>query len=255
MGSNANIYIGCAGWSIPSIYANYPEIPRAGSQLERYASVLSAVEINSSFYRPHRPETYARWRDTTPPLFRFSVKMPKAITHEKKLVDIDVLLDRFIVEVTQLEEKLGCLLLQLPPKLKFDQCIANRFFAALQKRTAVKVMCEPRHPSWFQNDVTELFMTHHITRVIADPPIAGVGHMPLPKSDTVYIRLHGSPNMYRSPYSENYLNELGRWIELQVNEGSQVWCIFDNTAEGAALENALFLQKWILDLSKKTILT
>ncbi|MGZ3159643.1 MAG: DUF72 domain-containing protein [Burkholderiaceae bacterium] len=241
MESNANIYIGCAGWSIPSIYANDPELPKIGSHLERYASVLPAVEINSSFYRSHRPETYARWKDTTPAAFRFSVKMPKLISHEKKLVDIDDHLDRLIVEVGRLEEKLGCLLLQLPPKLKFDLRIAGCFFEALRKRTAVKVMCEPRHPSWFQDDAIELFMSHHVTRVIADPPIVGVENIPSPKSDTAYIRLHGSPDMYRSPYSESYLNELGRWIKQQLDAGLQVWCIFDNTSEGAAFGNALFL--------------
>jgi uncharacterized protein YecE (DUF72 family) len=247
MESNANIYIGCAGWSISSIYANDPAIPHTGSHLQRYACAFSAVEINSSFYRPHRPQTYARWRESTPSSFRFSVKVPKAITHEKKFIDIDDILDRFVGEVSQLEEKLGCLLLQLPPKLKFDQSLANNFFKVLRAKTKVKVACEPRHPSWFSADVNELFITHRIARVIADPAITGVEHIPPPESDMVYLRLHGSPDMYRSPYSEIYLNELGIWIGKQLDVCKQVWCIFDNTAEGAAVGNALYLKRLMAD--------
>ena len=246
MGPNASVFIGCAGWSISSAYAEGHALPKTGSHLERYASALSMVEINSSFYHPHRPETYARWRDTTPAPFRFSVKIPKAITHERKLIGIDDILDQFIGEVTRLEEKLGCLLLQLPPKLTFDRSAAGNFFNVLRERTSVKVVCEPRHPSWFGADANELFITHGITRVIADPPIVSVEHVPPSKSDTIYIRLHGSPDMYRSPYSESYLGELGQWITQQLDAGLQVWCVFDNTAEGAALGNALYLQRQIL---------
>lgn len=245
MGTDAHILIGCAGWSISSIYAEDPALPKTGSHLERYAAALSMVEINSSFYRPHRPETYARWRDTTPPPFRFSVKIPKAITHEKKLIGIDDILDRFISDVTRLEEKLGCLLVQLPPKLKFDQHVAGSFFDVLHERANVKVVCEPRHPSWFGDDASDLFIAHNITRVIADPPIVGVDHVPPLKSDTIYIRLHGSHDMYRSAYSESYLSELGLWINRQLDARVQVWCVFDNTAVGAALGNALFLKRWM----------
>ncbi|MDQ3815662.1 MAG: DUF72 domain-containing protein, partial [Armatimonadota bacterium] len=81
--SSAHIYIGCAGWSIPSPHA--PEFPAAGSHLERYAARFPAVEINSSFYRPHRPQTYERWAAAVPTHFQFAVKVPKIITHERRL--------------------------------------------------------------------------------------------------------------------------------------------------------------------------
>ncbi len=88
--SELSLRIGTAGWSVPALYAE--EMPRGGSHLERYARRLNAVEINSSFYRPHQRKTYERWAQSTPADFRFSVKVPKAITHEARLADCDPLL-------------------------------------------------------------------------------------------------------------------------------------------------------------------
>src|ERR1700760_3747408 len=97
-------HIGTAGWSIPK--AQRERFGAGDSILARYAARLNAVEINSSFYRPHRPATYARWAAAVPQNFRFSVKLPKAITHERRLEDCGDLLDRFVAEVTGLGPKL-----------------------------------------------------------------------------------------------------------------------------------------------------
>src|SRR5687768_10341877 len=110
--SRSPLRVGTAGWSVPTRYA--ADLPQGGNQLARYALALNAVEINSSFSRPHRRTTYQRWADATPAPFRFSVKMPKAITHEARLADCGALLDRFVAEVTGLGGKLGVLLVQLP---------------------------------------------------------------------------------------------------------------------------------------------
>src|ERR1700742_2007789 len=139
--------IGTAGWSGPAREA--AGTAATGSHLERYAHRLTAVEINSSFYRPHRATTYARWAASTPADFRFSVKIPKAMTHERKLEDCDALLDRFVAEVAGLGDKLGVLLVQLPPKSVLNKRVAAAFFRALRKRIAVPVALEPRHASWF----------------------------------------------------------------------------------------------------------
>ena len=96
-----------------------------GSHLERYGAILNAVEINSSFYRPHRTATYERWAASVPEDFRFAVKVPKAITHERRLKDVGDLLDRFLSEVSGLGPKLGPLLVQLPPSLSFQAGIAD----------------------------------------------------------------------------------------------------------------------------------
>src|SRR5262245_60578113 len=109
------VYVGVAGWSIPKPHA--AAFPKTGSHLERYARRFNAVEINSSFYRPHRPATYARWAASVPPDFQFAVKVPREITHRRRLVDVADLLDQFLDECSELGEKLGPLLVQLPPGL------------------------------------------------------------------------------------------------------------------------------------------
>jgi uncharacterized protein YecE (DUF72 family) len=163
------IKIGTAGWSIPREIAG--EFPAAGSSLERYAARFSVAEINSSFHRPHRRSTWERWRDSVPPAFRFSVKLPKAITHQHKLVGSAQALDAFIEQARVLEEKLAVLLVQLPPKLAFDEAVAASFFAELRARTPAQIACEPRHPSWFAPAPDALLAELGVARVAADPAV------------------------------------------------------------------------------------
>src|SRR6476646_4976005 len=110
--------LGTAGWTIPR--QNASAFPEEGSSLERYAARLPVVEINSSFHRPHRVSTWQRWRDSVPATSRFSVKVPKSITHAANLKDCSVLLDAFLGEAGVLGNKLAVLLVQLPPKLELD---------------------------------------------------------------------------------------------------------------------------------------
>src|SRR5450830_1918571 len=230
------LHIGTAGWSISSAAAHH--FPSAGSHLQRYGRVLNSVEINSSFYRPHQPATYARWAASVPGDFRFSVKLPRRITHELRLQDCWQELDKFLGEVAQLANKLGCLLIQLPPSLRFDEGVAKEFFRQLRQRYQAMLACEARHPSWFDAPATALLQKHAITRVRADPP-AGQPGPHVPTTDLAYIRLHGSPKIYYSDYSAAFLNALATELRAHAAQGS--WCIFDNTAAGAALLNALEL--------------
>jgi uncharacterized protein YecE (DUF72 family) len=231
--------LGCAGWSIPRPQAEY--FPTQGSQLERYAQVFGAVEINSSFYRPHRPETYARWAASVPEDFRFSVKLPKLITHELKLAGIDEALARFASEVGALEQRLGCVLIQLPPSASFDIARAEGAMARLRERFDCMLACEARHPSWFGEDATALLQAHGITRVIADPPKGQPGAH-VPTTSDIYARLHGSPRVYYSSYSDEYLTALADDLSIHAQANRSVWLIFDNTASGAAMANALQLR-------------
>ncbi|HEX7986905.1 MAG TPA: DUF72 domain-containing protein, partial [Duganella sp.] len=206
-----------------------------GSHLQRYATVLNAAEINSSFYKPHQATTYARWADSVPADFRFSVKLPRSISHDRKLVDIDELLARFAAEAGTLGDKLGCVLVQLPPSLALNPAVADDFFTRLHASFGCMLACEARHGSWFSDEATELLRRHRITRVIADPP-AGQPGIYVPTTDLVYARLHGSPRIYYSPYDEAYLDQVAAYLKDHIG-----WCIFDNTASGAALPNALEL--------------
>src|SRR4051794_29890143 len=113
------VNIGTAGWSIPSDCA--AEFPSEGSSLSRYSARFNVAEINSSFHRPHRRSTWERWHDSVPAAFRFSVKVPKLITHVRKLVDCSEPMDEFLGQTGALRDELAVLLVQLPPKLDFDE--------------------------------------------------------------------------------------------------------------------------------------
>jgi len=240
--SDAQVLLGCAGWSLSSAVA--AEFPGDGSHLERYAKVLPAVEINSSFYRPHRPATYARWRDSVPDDFRFSAKLPRTITHEQKLKDVDVLLATFLAEVGELGKKLGCLLVQLPPSLAFDATAAQDFFALLRSGTPSALACEARHASWFSDEAAALLSEHGVASVEADPrPIRQA--RPQGDADLAYLRLHGSPKVYYSAYEDEKLAEVASTIAAYRQQGKRVWCIFDNTAQGHAVPNALQLMRML----------
>jgi uncharacterized protein YecE (DUF72 family) len=238
--SHPPVYIGCAGTSIPRDVA--PDFPGAGSHLERYARVLTCAEINSSFYRPHQSATYARWAASVPDAFRFAVKTPRTITHDAKLAGVDALLDRFHGEAGALGSKLGAVLVQLAPKHAFDADVAAAFFTALQQRFDCMVVCEARHPSWFDGDATALLTAMHVTRVIADPAKGQPGAH-VPTTDAIYTRLHGTPRIYYSSYPPEYLAQLEVDIATHQAAGRPVWCIFDNTASGAATANALAVQR------------
>ncbi len=235
----STFHIGCAGWSLPrALQSRFPE---AGSHLERYAARLPAVEINSSFYRPHQPATYRRWAESVPPEFRFSVKVPREITHQRRLRDPEPPLDRFLSEAASLGDRLGCLLIQLPPSLVFQPGVAEAFLDAFRQRWEGSAVLEPRHPTWLTPEAEHLLQARQIGRVAADPaPAPGAGD-PGGWPDILYFRLHGSPRIYYSNYDEAYLDALAARLETAARAGVPVWCIFDNTAEGAATANALSL--------------
>lgn len=241
----AELRIGCVAWTIPKGVAG--EFPAAGSHLERYAARFSAVEIDTSFYRPHRPATYARWAASVPAGFRFAVKVPRTITHERRLGDVDEPLARFLGEVAALGDRLGPLLVQLPPSLAFERAVAGAFWAGLRRRFAGAVVCEPRHPSWFTAEAERLLVDVAVARVAADPAQARVdpGQAAAPGGwpGLVYLRLHGSPQIYRSAYSPQRLDALAGTLTELGARGTPAWCIFDNTAAGAAPVDALALME------------
>ncbi|HEX2590995.1 MAG TPA: DUF72 domain-containing protein [Rhizomicrobium sp.] len=227
-------FIGTAGWSIPS--SNKAAFPGQGSHLERYATRFSCVEINSSFYRPHKRATYEKWAATVPSEFRFSVKIPRSITQIRRLHDYGGELDRFIEEVTGLGTKLGVLLVQLPPSLAFERSVATKFFRDLAQ-AGIWMACEARHASWFDSGADKVLKSLKVARVSADPPRAPTDGVPGGDTTIAYFRLHGSPKTYYSNYSAK---KLSKWAtKLRPHD----WCIFDNTAGQHALANALSLKK------------
>jgi uncharacterized protein YecE (DUF72 family) len=239
----ASTLIGCAGWALNREVAT--SFPEKGSHLERYAQIFPCVEINSSFYRSHQPKTYARWAQRVPDAFRFSVKMPRTITHQLRLRCCEEFLHAFLEEVACLGSKLGCILVQLPPSLALDAEEAIDFFAALRRCTSVAVACEPRHASWFTSIGASVLRDAGIALVQAHPPpIADVGDR-AEGTAPFYIRLHGAPKIYYSAYDYAFLEAVAVQMRRAREQSRNAWCIFDNTAQGAAVPNALSLMKLI----------
>ncbi len=241
-------FVGTAGWTVPrqhlALFSAACEDDKP-SHLERYASRLCCTEINSSFYRPHRHSTWERWAATTPAGFHFAVKMPKAITHTAKLVNTGGALLEFFDAVRGLGNKLGPVLVQLPPKLAFDDGVAHEFLTTLRELHSGAVVLEPRHPSWFTGSVDRLLRSFEVARAAADPPKGsklagqpGGWHVPL------YWRLHGSPRTYYSAYDESRLKAFTKQLRFigDASSNNETWVIFDNTALGHATANAVWMQ-------------
>jgi uncharacterized protein YecE (DUF72 family) len=233
--------IGTAGWSIPKKYAK--EFSLKETHLERYSQILSCAEINSTFYRSHRPSTWGKWVESVPESFRFSVKAPKAITHEADLICGPEPLKIFLAEINILGTKLGPILFQLPPKAAFNSTVAEAFFTLLRAQHSGPTVIEPRHPSWFTPHATAVLQKFHIARVAADPARIPAASTASGWDQLLYCRLHGSPRMYYSAYPKTYLQTLAATIEKQ--HAKEIWCIFDNTASGAAFGDAQTLARLV----------
>jgi uncharacterized protein YecE (DUF72 family) len=233
--------IATAGWTVPRIHQAH--FPTEGSHLARYSAVFDAVEINTSFYRPHRRSTYERWAASTPDGFRFCVKAPKAASHDAG-ADFDVVLDAFFSEVAGLGSKLGAILIQLPPTRRFDAEEAERLLRAFRRRTQVGLALEPRHASWFAKEPEALLVSLKVARAAADPSRAEGADRPGGWRGLTYHRLHGSPIIYRSAYGEDRLQALAQDLRA-ARKTSDCWCVFDNTTLSAAAGDALQLRRML----------
>lgn len=243
------IFIGTAGWSIPR--ASGQRCPGEGTHLERYARAFAGAEINSSFHRPHAAATYTKWALAVPAGFRFAVKLPRTITHDLKLRRVRLPLARFLEETAGLAEKRGPLLVQLPPSLAFDARVTARFFDLLRGHYDGFVVCEPRHPTWLSARADALLVRYQVARVAADPPPDPGAERPGGWTGLVYYRLHGAQRKYWSRYDSGHITALADAVRA-VPPAVDVWCVFDNTASGAALENAWELAS-LLGLGHRTV--
>jgi uncharacterized protein YecE (DUF72 family) len=238
-GTRRVIRVGTAGWANPS---DQQENRQPGcTHLQHYAQHFNCVEINSSFDSLHRRSTYERWADSTAVDFRFSVKIPRTLSHDTALRCSSAELDEFVDGVLGLGAKLAVLLLQLPPQAHFQPRVARQFLSRLTGRIEVPIVCEPRHPSWAEEGAERLLRDLKISRADADPE--RVAHVWTDTEPVHYYRLHGSPRLYWSSYTDAYLRALTVQMTSERTGSSQLWCIFDNTAAGAAWLNARAINK------------
>jgi uncharacterized protein YecE (DUF72 family) len=235
-----NTLIGTAGWSIPREHAHL--FDEGESTLARYATRFNLVEVNSSFYRPHKRKTWERWAASVPRGFRFTAKLPKEITHDRALRGCAALVDDFLGQVTGLGNKLACVLVQLPPSHVLQARTATAFFAQFRRRYSGGIACEPRHVSWFTERADALFEHFDIARVAADPALSPAAATPGASGSARYWRWHGTPRMYYSDYPEAALSSLARQVQARAPAGTARLVVFDNTAHGHAIANAARLQ-------------
>ncbi len=231
-------YVGTSGWSYKHWKGDfYPSNLPQKKWLGYLASIFNTVEINATFYREPKPSTFQKWHDETPKHFLFSVKANRFITHIKRLKDIQDSLTRFYNTIVPLEEKIGCLLFQLPPSLHYDPPLIDSFLSQLDPRW--KTAIEVRHASFLNEEFYRALHERNIAFCWSDT----AGRYPYAEkvtADFLYIRLHGSPVLYRSAYTEDFLKEFARKLKAIDRD---VFVYFDNDAEGHAPKNALFLKE------------
>lgn len=241
------IVVGTAGWGIPRSAGEL--FGTNGSSLERYASVFQGVEVNSTFYRVHKDATLTRWSAAVPSVFRFAFKVPKAITHTGHLASDDIRLGAFMKQIALAGERLGPVLVQLPPSLVFEPESVERFLQRLRSTISSDIAFEPRHRSWLEAGA--LFKKYNVARVAADPPLLDDAFKALVTEQFGYLRLHGKPKVYYSSYSDDFIVQLAD--ALLASKAALIWCIFDNTGSGVAMHNALALKKTLVERIKSPI--
>ena len=235
--------IGCSGyynrhWS--GIF--YPEELPSKNWLDYYSEQLNSLELNSTFYKFPTTRVMQNWYKKSPGGFTFSVKAPKFITHINKFNNCRSQINDFYVACKDgLQEKLGCLLFQLPPSLQYSKEKLEQIIASLYQ--GFKNVVEFRHPTWWREDVFDLLKKAEIIFCIVSHPTMPptlVTNLP-----TSYIRLHGTPQMFYSNYPTDYLKDL---YELLLTSGNtkEAYIYFNNTAGNAGILNAQEMKRLII---------
>lgn len=232
------VWIGTSGWHYPHwVGPFYPEGLPPAQFLEYYAARFGTVEINNSFYQLPSAADLRRWKSTVREGFVFAVKASRYITHMKKLKEPAVTCEKFFDRVALLEEKLGPVLFQLPPRWRAD---AERLAAFLEALPGgLRYAFEFRDASWFNPAVEALLRQHRAAVCIYD--LEGFVAPAVITADFVYVRLHGPAGRYRGSYSGAALSRWTNQIAAWRGSGRDVYCYFDNDEAGYAAQDALRL--------------
>ena len=233
-------YIGTSGWHYQHWKGPfYPEGLRTSGFLEHYSQHFSTAEVNNSFYRLPEEKTLAGWRDAVPESFIFSVKASRYLTHMKKLKDPQEPLKRLLDKVITLEDKLGPILFQLPPRWRLNPERLESFLEILPENH--RYAFEFRDASWFDDEVYRILRGYGAAFCIYD--LDGQTSPKEVTADFVYVRLHGPKGPYQGRYGTEMLSGWTGAFSRWVNEGKDVYCYFDNDEAGYAPQDALRLQQ------------
>lgn len=232
-------HIGCSGFSYKEWKDRfYPKGLAANKWFEYYCTHFNAVELNVTFYRFPQVSMLQGWYRRAPEDFLFAVKAPRNITHYKKFKDAhEEVADFYKVVQFGLKEKLGAILFQTPPSFAYSEAALSSIISHLNPRFANVV--EFRNSSWWQPEIWEQLLANNI--VVSGTSYPGLPDT-LPERQPVgYFRLHGVPHLYHSPYEEAYI----RKIAGALSNSEKAFVFFDNTASGAAINNAQYLQQLV----------
>jgi len=242
--SRPEIRVGTSGWNYwhwADVF--YPQdLPRS-QWFAYYQSKFDTLELNASFYRLPRASTFARWSEASAKDFRWAVKAHRSVTHFTRLAEREPV-EKFLAAAERLGKKLGVVLFQLPPSLKFDAQVVRRFLGWLPegKRYAI----EPRHATWFEPQALKVLERGGVALCIADSG----GRFPSGEhltADFTYLRFHGGERLYASRYSPE---QMAAWAEKLVAWKQPAFVYFNNDFHGYAVKNALELKQGVTELER-----
>ncbi|MFH1665829.1 MAG: DUF72 domain-containing protein [Candidatus Omnitrophota bacterium] len=238
MKGKAAVHIGCSGWDYKHWKGCfYPESCPPGEWFEKYAGIFSTVEINNTFYRLPPVSTFKKWRDMAPEGFIYAVKASRFITHMKKLKDAGGAMRQFLDRAGALGNRLGPILIQLPPRWRVNAERLDGFTDELP--AGFRYVFEFRDSSWYDEDVYGILSGKDMSLCLHDmkgsePPETAIGPLS-------YIRFHGTAGSYGGKYPEDILDKRARFIKKMRGEGREVYAYFNNDAEANAPRDAVRL--------------
>lgn len=240
---NTRFFIGTSGWNYPHWKGLfYPEDCPKSHWFEFYSRHFTTVEVNATFYRRFKDQTYHQWRERVPPEFRYVLKAPRQITHRKYLVDVKQDIQEFWASASLLEDRLGLILLQLAPSTPYDPDRLRRTLLTFEDPG--KVAVEFRHKRWLTREIEGLLKEIGSVFCSADSPKMKL--VDWVTSETAYIRLHGRKRWYSHNYSKEELKEIAQLAREMVNKAAtRVYIFFNNDFDGYAPRNALSLMQWL----------
>ncbi len=220
----------------------YPQEITQRKFLEFYSRYFNTLEINSTFYKFPITKNLEKFYNETPAEFRFSLKVPRLITHYKKLKDCENLADDFYSAVKDgLKEKIGCILFQFPPGFKYSEENLNQLAVLVNKN--FNNVAEFRNASWLEKPVIKKLEEYNIIVSGLSHPLLPEYQAPVKNNPIMYYRFHGIPKLFYSDYSEKELMEFAKKLIKDTNPDGDIYIYFNNTASMAALKNASFLKE------------